>query len=1171
MSVDQRYWDLFVNRDDAYAVQNADGSYSSIKTKLTSEILFGDKTIGLYQLNLESKVKWAVLDIDIKKKIAKDDPNFDIAKWDTLLKQQVTEASKLLNAQNIPHYIEFSGFRGYHIWIFFDEPTLANVVKPWMHHTFDDMPKVNEHFEWELFPKQKHLSGDEYGSLVKVPLQIHQKSGNATYFVDENFNKIDGLPDIATCTLDPVAVKAATETTKPAPKGFTAANATVGTNTKFPVPDNIAKMLANCQQLNDIVSKAENTNHLDNNERVVLASLGRFFGSSGIEWVHSVMQNCNDYNHDTTDYHISKMTHNPVHCMKIEQLRKNKLCDNCRVKGNTPLTLGYTRVQQHFYAGQELVKSNKLPDLFTKLGLNAVEKSNSFEVSFNTNKYSIDKSTGSWLGQFNIIDFIRYVKPEDWELFIHQNYPELDVDRFALERTDKKIDEIFPFKGTTVTFNNYLSEADKEVEQILTDDKNYNMIAYTGFGKTFALIDKVKKNKLNAIFLTPYESTAKQLENIYKIPSVYGTVSIDEVQNHMRKSNIVAATYDGLKKILETRMIPDDYILLIDEAHNLVTHSNFRDAALTTILDNMTRFKKIINISGTPEGVLNNDYSNIKFVKQNQKSLISNYTIVDTHEDTATACVEHIINNPPKKGKVVIFRNFIKELDVLRAELIKRGVKPAQIKILHANKKNESLFISIVEDEKIPAGVKYVLTTSVISDGVNIMNQHIETVYMLECQNLIMLRQFIARFRKGVQNVYDFIPHPKYNVGSIKWFDFTVELKRLVALYEKIAEEKTNFLNTSGLIRATVNMNFIQNATGNTNKELDFLRERGKTGLIVVNHQKLTLDFLNNFNQVAYLDLVKRKEYLDHFLGLSCNTDVLLKAKVDLTASKAKVKDRAQKDRNAMINFLSKEPQKTITTYLQQVNQSLMKRIKDKIGGLYDPNLSTLDFFNTNKRVLTLKDSTRLIERYMLFHKYHFSHDFIITLLKKSDAEIYEFELGYHTQLNLELVKNHSQILRYNKKSLQVFHYAVFKFIYDYFQVHKEFTYDGLLHELNTYLLTKKISNQKMDRNKMIDLVNRMVKKTRLQKRAGADVKRVGWKFEGFKEISDLVDKAHEQMVQDSITRYLKGKAEFMQESIFISTFGSSEKSDTVLSQTVAEMRKSLEELTQKQSPQKND
>ena len=1165
MSDNQRYWDLFVNRDDVYAVQNADGSYSSIKSILTHPVLFGDKTIGLYQLNPDNKVKWAVLDIDIDKAAAKDDPNFDIKQWTDRLKQQVNEASKLLKANNVPHYVEFSGFRGYHIWVFFDQPTEASVVKPWMEYTFSQLTKVDEHFAWELFPKQERLSGVGFGSLVKAPLQIHKKSGKRTYFVDNDFQKIEGLPDVSHYKIDPVAVKAATEKTKPAPKGFTAPTTPAQVKTVFPVPDNISKMLANCAQLNDIANKAETTNHLENSERVILANLGRFFGKPGIEWIHSVLQNCRDYDPNTTEYHITMLTGNPIHCMNVEKLRTgNRLCDNCRMKGSTPIIFGYTRVQQHFFAGLELLKAKKLHGLFTKMGLLMVETINGYLVTFNNNKYHIDKQSGSWLGQFNIVDFIRFVRPEDWELFIHQNYPELEVSRFTLERTDKKIGDIFPFKGTTITFNKHLSEATKEVDQVLTDDENFNMIAYTGSGKTFALIKEIQAKKLNAIFLTPYESTAKQLENKYKVKSVYGTVSAAEVQNYLRSNNLVVSTYDGLRKILESRIIAEDYILLIDEAHNLVTHSNFRDAALQKIFDNMTYFKKIINITGTPEGVLNNDYKNIKFVKHNQQTLLANYTIIETHEPSITTCVEHILNNQPDKGKVVIFKNNIKHLEVVREELIKRGVKSQQIKILNSNTKSEALFVSIVEDEKIPAEVKYVLTTSVISDGVNIMNQKVDAVYLLECQNLLLLRQFIARFRKGVKNVYDIIPHPKHDTGGKKWFDFSVELKRMTALYEKIADERTIFLNNSGLIKSNVNTEFLKNAGGNTNNELAFLIVKGSSGLVVVNYQRLTLDMLENFNQVAFLDVAKRKEYIDHFLNLNCNVEEMTKAKVDLTASKDKVKAKTDKDKTTLINFLSKEPAKTVTSYLQHVNQSLMKRLKDRIGDLFDANLPTSDFFNANKKVLKLKESGRMIEKYMLFHRYGFTHDFIIELLKKSDAEIYEFELGYYTQLNLELVRNHSQILKYNKKSLQVFHYAVFKFIYDFFQTHKDFTYDELLKEINTYLLAEKISNRKLDRNKMIELVNRMINKSRSQVRAGKAVKSVGWKFDRFKTISDLVDATHEQTVRDSITHYLKGKAEFMEANLFISTLGLGQKNDTALVQMVTEMRKSLEELTQK-------
>lgn len=1159
MSDNKRYWDLFVNRDDLYAVQQQDGLYKSIKLKLTPDILFGKETIGLYQLNLDNKVKWAVLDIDIKKNISKDDPNFEIAKWEPLLKQQVTEASNRLKAQNTPHYIESSGFRGYHIWIFFEEPTPANVVKPWMHHVFDDMPKVSEHFEWELFPKQEQLTGKLEGSLVKAPFQTHLKSGKATYFVDENFNPLKGFPDVKTCKLDPVAVKAATEKTKHAPKSFNSSNAAVQTITKYPVPDNIGKMLANCQQLNVIVSKAENINHLDNEERVILANLGRFFGKPGVTWVHAVLSHCRDYNTTTTDYHISMLSGNPVYCDTIEKARKNTLCKNCKNRNSTPISFGYTHIPQHYYESKKLIV--KLPEIIEKLGLKYTDKANSYAVKFNNHLYFMNKNSGKWLKEFNIIDFIRFVKPDDWELFLHDNFPDINANKFGLELTGKLITEIFPFKGSVYTFSNFLSERDAEVEQILTDDSSYNIIAFTGGGKTQAVIKKIQDKKLKAIFLTPYESTARQLESKYKVSSVYGTVSIDTVRDYVKNSSLISSTYDGLRKILETQLVPEDYILLIDEAHNLITHSGFRSRALKVIFDNLNTFKKVINLTGTPEGVINNDYKNVKFLKQNQASLISDYTIIVSEEKSPLGCVDHIINNPPGRGKVVVFKNSIKALQTICDALIERGVEKRRIKVLHANEKESAVFESITDNETIPPEVKYVLTTSVISDGVNIVNQNIEAVYLLDVDNLLLLRQFVARFRKGVKNIYDIIPAAKDSTNQKKWFDFPVELKRVIALYEKIAEEKTRFLTECGLVKSAAQVEMLKSAIGNAIREVDFLRISDESEEVIVDHPTLTLDLLETFHSTALIDPQKRKEYLDHFLNVNCKSIAMHKVKTDITVSKERVRAKAEKDKSALVKLIKKDTKKVVTTFLQKINPSLFSQIKNSIGEIYDPSVASQEFYDKYKKILKLKESQRLIEQYMQFYKFGFPHEFIMELLEKKDNEIGEFLLDYYTLLTLEMVQNHSAILKYNKKSLQVFNYAVFKFLYDYFPVKKEFDYDTVLNDVNRHLLSEKITGKKLERTKLQEIVNRMIEKTRVPKRVGTKVKSVGWKFSHFKTIKDIVDPARVPIIQESFNKYLLKKADFMRTGLFSESLRSGSGSDAAVWKNVNEFRKMCSEL----------
>ncbi len=212
----QKYWDLFVSRSDVYSTQLKTGSYSKVDNNLTKEILFSDSTIGIYQIDKENELKWAVIDIDIKNSFAKKDPNFNINIWQPKLKDQIKHIKNILGKKDIPHYVEFSGMRGYHVWVFFKEPVSAESAYRWI-GLLSKTLTAKEHINLEYFPKQSFVPKGHYGNLVKLPLQIHQVSGNEAYFVDDNFNKMSGLPDIKYYALDEKAVKSMAGSVKNAP------------------------------------------------------------------------------------------------------------------------------------------------------------------------------------------------------------------------------------------------------------------------------------------------------------------------------------------------------------------------------------------------------------------------------------------------------------------------------------------------------------------------------------------------------------------------------------------------------------------------------------------------------------------------------------------------------------------------------------------------------------------------------------------------------------------------------------------------------------------------------------------------------------------------------------------------------------------------------------------
>src|SRR5579863_8861945 len=112
------YASLFIQRWDVYAVQQRDGSYRPIYEPLTLERLAGHLsgryTLGTYVLDQNSMCSFAVFDAD------RDDG------LSTLV-----ELAEELERDGIPTLLEASR-RGGHLWVHFQTPTPAWVVRRWL-------------------------------------------------------------------------------------------------------------------------------------------------------------------------------------------------------------------------------------------------------------------------------------------------------------------------------------------------------------------------------------------------------------------------------------------------------------------------------------------------------------------------------------------------------------------------------------------------------------------------------------------------------------------------------------------------------------------------------------------------------------------------------------------------------------------------------------------------------------------------------------------------------------------------------------------------------------------------------------------------------------------------------------------------------------------------------
>lgn len=161
----------FINRTDLAPVKNPGFAKAPYSRELVEAHFRGDIRVGAYQLEPNtSKVRWACLDFDQHEKDGQlgglADPRSVAEKYRTRLK-----------AMGLRPYLESSGGgRGFHLWVFFDEPIAAAVVRDVFLAIVDpelcvdgEMRKSTSGGPVEVFPKQSSIELGGFGNLVWLP------------------------------------------------------------------------------------------------------------------------------------------------------------------------------------------------------------------------------------------------------------------------------------------------------------------------------------------------------------------------------------------------------------------------------------------------------------------------------------------------------------------------------------------------------------------------------------------------------------------------------------------------------------------------------------------------------------------------------------------------------------------------------------------------------------------------------------------------------------------------------------------------------------------------------------------------------------------------------------------------------------------------------------------
>jgi len=167
----------FVGRTNPYALQLSKGGYIPVRKEITEKELEkhlkGDKTYGSYVIKEDGTVNYGVIDID--------------GNPDELNTLKVLGEAIYALFPDFDRILEFSGRRGYHIWIFPDQPEPPAFIR----ELIKTRLKKEGISNIEVFPKQDSLDGKQLGNLIKLPGGIHQQGGRSTILKEDKKDELE--------------------------------------------------------------------------------------------------------------------------------------------------------------------------------------------------------------------------------------------------------------------------------------------------------------------------------------------------------------------------------------------------------------------------------------------------------------------------------------------------------------------------------------------------------------------------------------------------------------------------------------------------------------------------------------------------------------------------------------------------------------------------------------------------------------------------------------------------------------------------------------------------------------------------------------------------------------------------------------------------------------------
>lgn len=334
----QEYMELFAGREDTYAVEMPGPGGKRIAEQvmepLTEEIirrhLAGEMTVESYVQRPNSTAKYTVFDIDISKRILLQ-YSYGSAEF-TAYKQKAAgfarQLCKVLRRIGLTGYVEDTGFRGYHVWVFFTEWIPVRYINQFTDCVQKELEEEEEDIVLEIFPNNIRVRQGKCGQRIKLPLGIHIRTGQQSFFLDEGMSPVvdykEFLSGIAKYSLAAVRkiLGMYTMDVKGQPGQPELKVADQNLERFGPLPEAVRIVLEKCSLMRYLCQKAATTGYLAHSERLSVLYVFGHMGDEGKEFLHTVMGFTMNYQFDITQRFIDKLPEKPISCVKLREQYK---------------------------------------------------------------------------------------------------------------------------------------------------------------------------------------------------------------------------------------------------------------------------------------------------------------------------------------------------------------------------------------------------------------------------------------------------------------------------------------------------------------------------------------------------------------------------------------------------------------------------------------------------------------------------------------------------------------------------------------------------------------------------------------------------------------------------------------------------------------------------------